>query len=215
MDSIIAIIEEMGILPMVTLEDSQSALPLARALVNGGLPAAEITFRSEAAEKSIEIISNEYPNMLVGAGTVLTPGQAERAVKAGAQFITCPGFDPELVRWCLNQGIPVFPGALTPSEVIEAYNMGLRNLKFFPAEQGGGLPMIKALCSVFTDVRFIPVGGINASIVEDYLKNDRIIACGCSWMVTPPLIHNCDFRAIEVLAREAADIVSRIRPAHH
>ncbi len=211
MKKVLEKISEIGIIPVVVLDDVKDAEPLAEALIKGGLPSAEVTFRTEAAEESIRIMSEKFPEMLVGAGTVLTIAQAQRAKEAGAQFIVSPGFDPEIVAWCQKENIAVLPGTCTPSEVIQAYNMGLNTLKFFPAEQAGGLPMIKAMCAAFTTLKFMPTGGINAKNVEDYLNYDRIIACGGSWMVSPDLIRSGDFDQIEKLVREASDIVKKIR----
>ena len=151
-----------GVVPVVVLEEAKDALPLAKALVEGGLPCAEVTFRTEAAEESIRLMSAKYPEMLVGAGTVLTTKQVDRAAAAGAKFIVSPGFDPEIVDYCLEKKIPVFPGCITPSEVAQAVKRGLEVVKFFPAEQAGGVAMIKAMAAPYTMVKFMPTGGINA-----------------------------------------------------
>ncbi|MDE6944838.1 MAG: bifunctional 4-hydroxy-2-oxoglutarate aldolase/2-dehydro-3-deoxy-phosphogluconate aldolase, partial [Lachnospiraceae bacterium] len=159
-----------GVVPVVVLEDVKDALPLAAALVEGGLPCAEVTFRTEAAEESIRLMSEKYPEMLVGAGTVLTIEQVDRAVAAGAKFIVSPGFDPEIVDYCLEKKIPVFPGCITPSEVAQAVKRGLQVVKFFPAEQAGGVAMIKAMAAPYTMVKFMPTGGISAKNLADYLS---------------------------------------------
>ena len=151
-----------GVVPVVVLEDVKDALPLAKALTEGGLPCAEVTFRTEAAEESIRLMTKEYPDMLVGAGTVLTVEQVDRAVAAGARFIVSPGFDPEIVDDCLEKGIPVFPGCITPSELAQAAKRGLEVVKFFPAEQAGGVAMIKAMAAPYTMMKFMPTGGISA-----------------------------------------------------
>lgn len=144
---------EYAVVPVVVLEDAKDALPLAEALVEGGLPCAEVTFRTDAAEESIRLMSGKYPEMLVGAGTVLTVDQVNRAVAAGAKFIVSPGFDPEIVDYCLEKGIPVFPGCITPSEVAQAAKRGMEVIKFFPAEQAGGVDRIKAMASPYTKMR--------------------------------------------------------------
>ena len=151
-----------GVVPVVVLNDAKDAAPLADALCEGGLPCAEVTFRTDAAEESIRIMSEKYPEMLVGAGTVLTIDQVDRAVAAGAKFIVSPGFDPEIVDYCISKDIPVFPGCITPSEVAQAVKRGLKTVKFFPAEQAGGVAMIKAMAAPYTMVKFMPTGGINA-----------------------------------------------------
>ena len=145
--------EELGVIPVVVLNDSKDALPLAKALVEGGLPCAEVTFRTDAAEESIRLMSEAYPEMLVGAGTVLTIDQVNRAVKAGAKFIVSPGFDPEIVDYCLENNIPVLPGCITPSEVAQAVKRGLKVVKFFPAEQAGGIAMIKAMAAPYVGLK--------------------------------------------------------------
>ncbi len=179
---------EVGIIPVVVLNDAKDAEPLGKALMEGGLPAAEVTFRTDAAEESIRIMAEKYPDMLVGAGTVLTIDQVDRAVKAGAKFIVSPGFDPEIVKYCLEKDIPVCPGTQTPTEVIAAYKLGLDHVKFFPAENAGGLSMIKAVGAAMTTMKFMPTGGINAENVVEYLKSDKIFCCGGSWMVKGDMI---------------------------
>ena len=153
---------QFGVVPVVVLEDAKDAGPLAEALVKGGLPCAEVTFRTDAAEESIRTMTTLYPDMLVGAGTVLTIEQADRAVAAGAKFIVSPGFDPEIVDYCIQKEIPVFPGCITPSEVAQGVKRGLEVIKFFPAEQFGGVDTIRALAAPYTSVQFMPTGGINA-----------------------------------------------------
>jgi Entner-Doudoroff aldolase len=198
---------EIGIIPVVVLNDAKDAEPLGKALMEGGLPAAEVTFRTEAAEESIKIMAEKYPDMLVGAGTVLTKEQVDKAVAAGAKFIVSPGFDPEIVKYCLEIDIPVCPGIQTPTELIQAVKMGLDHVKFFPAENAGGLSMINAVGAAFPNVKFMPTGGINASNVVDYLKSGRIFCCGGSWMVKGDLIKAGDFEKIKALVSEAAAIV--------
>ena len=204
-------IQELGVVPVVVLNDAKDARPLAEALCEGGLPCAEVTFRTEAAEESIKSMTKEFPEMLVGAGTVLTIEQADRAIDAGAKFIVSPGFDPEIVDHCLERSIPVFPGCITPSEVAQAVKRGLEVIKFFPAEQFGGIDTIKALAAPYTDIKFMPTGGINAANLEKYLSYDRIVACGGSWMVKADLIRNEEFDIVKKLTAEAVRLVSDIR----
>lgn len=204
-------LKELGVIPVVVLQDAKDALALADALTEGGLPCAEVTFRTPAAEESIRSIVKHNPDMLVGAGTILTKEQAKRAVAAGAKFIVSPGFDPEIVEDCLKKKIPVFPGCVTPSEVALAVKMGLRILKFFPSESFGGVSTIQALAAPYTMVKFMPTGGINAKNLRDYLSCDKIICCGGSWMVKEALIQNGEFQKIRKLTREAAELVKNIR----
>lgn len=204
-------IASYGVVPVVVLEDVNDALPLARALVNGGLAVAEVTFRTAAAKESIRIMSEAYPDMLVGAGTVLTVKQVDEAVEAGAKFIVSPGFDPEVVDYCLSKDIPIYPGTVTPSEVSQAVKRGLNVCKFFPAEQYGGVSTIKALSAPFNMVKFMPTGGVNANNLKEYLSCNKIIACGGSWMVKADLIKAHDFDKIELLTKEAVALVKEIR----
>ena len=202
-------IEELGIVQVVVLNDVKDALSLADALLKGGLPCAEVTFRTDAAEKSIQIMTKAHPDMLVGAGTVLTVEQVDRAKNAGARFIVSPGFDPEVVDYCIEKQIPVFPGCVTPSEVAQAVKRGLKVVKFFPAEQYGGVATIKALAAPYTGVRFMPTGGISAKNIKDYLACDKVIACGGSWMVKGDLIKEGQFDKIRQLTEEAVAMVKR------
>lgn len=202
---------EFGIVPVVVLDQAKDALPLAKALKEGGLPCAEITFRTEAAEESICRICREYPNMLVGAGTVLTIEQARRAVDAGAKFIVSPGFDDEIVDYCLEKKIPVFPGCITPSEVAKAVKRGLKVIKFFPAEQAGGIQMIKAMSAPYPMVRFMPTGGISTENLKEYLSFEKIICCGGSWMVKGDLIKKGEFEEITRLTKQAVELAASIR----
>lgn len=202
---------EIGIIPVVVLNDAKDALPLGKALMEGGLPAAEVTFRTEAAEESIKIMSDNFPDMLVGAGTVLTINQAERAVRAGAKFIVAPGFDAEIVKYCIENDIPVCPGTQTPSEIMGALKLGIDHVKFFPAENAGGLKMINAVGAALPNVKFMPTGGINATNVVDYLKSPRIFCCGGSWMVKGDMIKAGEFDKIRDLVKEAAAIVKSVK----
>lgn len=211
MDAVLEKIQKIGIVPVVVLNDAKDAEPLAKALCEGGLPCAEVTFRTDAAEESIRIISEKYPEMLVGAGTVLTTEQVDRAVAAGAKFIVSPGFNPKVVKYCLDKGILMTPGTQTPSEMEQALEMGLDVVKFFPAEPAGGLAMIKAVAAPYTTLKFMPTGGINLKNVGDYLEYDRIVACGGSWMVKGDLIKAGKFDEIAQMTKDAAELVQRIR----
>lgn len=204
-------IGKMGVIPVVVLNDVKDALPLAKALVEGGLPCAEVTFRTDAAEESIRQMAAEYPDMFIGAGTVLTTDQVDRAVAAGAKFIVAPGFDPETVDYCLAKDIPVFPGCITPSEVAQAVKRGLTTLKFFPAEQAGGVARIKAMAAAYVGIKFMPTGGISAKNLEEYLSCDKIVACGGSWMVNGALVKEGKFDEIQALTKEAVELVAKIR----
>ena len=204
-------INEMGIVPVVVLEDAMDAKPLAKALCEGGLPCAEVTFRTAAAKESIRIMLEEYPEMFVGAGTVLTTRQVDEAIEAGAKFIVSPGFDPKIVDYCLEKDIPVFPGCITPSEVAQAVKRGLKVVKFFPAEPAGGISMIKAMAAPYTGIRFMPTGGINAKNLEDYLSCDKILCCGGSWMVKGDLVKAGEFDKIKELTAEAKKLADSIR----
>ena len=204
-------LEKIGIIPVVVLENADDAHALGEALMKGGLPAAEVTFRTDAAEEVIRILSSEFPEMLVGAGTVLTTEQADRAMAAGAKFIVAPGFNPTVVKHCIEKGYPVTPGVQTPGEMEQAMELGLDFVKFFPAEPAGGLPMIKSVAAPYTKLRFMPTGGINKDNVKDYLAYNKIVACGGTWMVKGDLIAAGDYKTIEELTREAAEIVKTMR----
>ena len=211
MSTVIEKISAFGIIPVVVLEDAKDAAPLAKALVEGGLPCAEVTFRTDTAEESIKIMTSEYPDMFVGAGTVLTIEQVDRAVAAGAKFIVSPGFDPEIVDYCLSKEISVFPGCITPSEVVQAVKRGLKAVKFFPAEQFGGVAAIKAIAAPYVGIKFMPTGGINAKNLESYLSCDKIVACGGSWMVKGDLIKEGKFNEIKAMTEEAVKLAAEIR----
>ena len=204
-------ISTLGVVPVVVLEDAKDAAPLAKALVEGGLPCAEVTFRTDAAEESIKIMTSEYPDMFVGAGTVLTIEQVDRAVAAGAKFIVSPGFDPEIVDYCLSKEIPVFPGCITPSEVAQAVKRGLKVVKFFPAEQFGGVATIKAMAAPYVGLKFMPTGGVSAKNLESYLSCYKIVACGGSWMVKGDLVKAGKFDEIKAMTEEAVKLVAEIR----
>ncbi len=211
MNDVLKKIGETGIVPVVVLNDAKDAEPLAEALIKGGLPCAEVTFRTEAAEASIRKITKKFPDMFVGAGTILSIEQVDRAIDAGAKFIVSPGFNPKVVDYCILKNYPICPGIMTPSELEAALGFGLNVVKFFPAENAGGLKMIKAMSAPYTMMKFMPTGGINATNVREYLACDKILACGGSWMVKGDLISAGNFAEIEKLTREAAEIVKEIR----
>lgn len=213
MDQLLEKVQELGVVPVVVLNDAKDAAPLADALCEGGLPCAEVTFRTEAAEESIRIMAEAHPEMLIGAGTVLTVEQVDRAVNAGARFIVSPGFDPEIVDYCLSKNILVLPGCITPSEVAQAVKRGLEVVKFFPAEQFGGVATLKALAAPYVNVRFMPTGGISAKNLKDYLSFQKIVACGGSWMVKSDLIEAGKFDEIKAMTAEAVALVKEIKEA--
>ena len=196
-------IAQLGIIPVIKLNDPADAVPLCRALMNAGLPVAEITFRTAAAEEAIRRASEELPDMLIGAGTVLTCDQADRATRAGARFVVTPGFNPAVVRHCVDEGYTVFPGCPTTSDIEQALDLGLNVVKFFPAEAMGGLKTIKAVSAPYGSVRFIPTGGVNEDNITTYLSFPKVIACGGSWMAPSDLIDAGAFDKIEEITRAA------------
>lgn len=203
MNELIKKISNFGIVPVIKIDNVETAVPLAEALINAGLPVAEVTFRTSEAEESIKRIANAYPDMIVGAGTVLTTEQVDKAVNAGAKFIVTPGFNPKVVSYCISNGITIIPGASTPSDMETAIEMGLDVVKFFPAEQSGGVEYLKAVGGPYTKLKFIPTGGINAKNLNTYLSQKNVVACGGSWMVKSELIDAGDFEAIKKLTKEA------------
>ena len=202
---------DYAVVPVVVLNNADDAVPLADALIKGGLPCAEVTFRTDAAEESIRRICESFPDMLVGAGTVLTTEQVERAYKAGAKFIVSPGFDPEIIDYCISIGLPVLPGCITPSEIAQAVKRGLKVVKFFPAEQSGGVAMIKAMAAPYSMVKFMPTGGISTKNLADYLSCDKILCCGGSWMVKEDHIKRGSLYKIPEMTKEATALASSIR----
>ncbi len=201
----------IGVVPVVKIERAADAPKLAEALLRGGLPCAEITFRTEAAEEAIRLIAEACPELLVGAGTVLSRGQAQRAVDAGAGFVVSPGFDPLVVDCCLNQSVAVIPGIATPTEALMGLERGLRVLKFFPAESLGGLPMLEAISAALVGLKFIPTGGISASNMAAYLKSPVVHAVAGSWLATSKMISSGAFADITRLAQEAIAVVHSAR----
>ena len=201
----------LGLVPVVKIERAEDAVELGGALLAGGLPCAEITFRTAAAEEAIRHISSSLPEIVLGAGTVLSVDQADRAVSAGAQFIVSPGFNQKVVNWCLRNQIPVTPGVATPTEIDMALEVGLGILKFFPAEALGGLATLKAIAAPYGGVKFIPTGGINRDNLADYLAHPSVHCCGGSWLVKANLISAGKFDEITRLAREAVSVVRQVR----
>ena len=214
MDEILKEIEGYGIIPVVKIEKATDALPLGKALLAGGLPLAEITFRTAAAEEVIRTLTEGMPELIVGAGTVLTTEQAQKAIRAGARFIVSPGFNPKVVSFCREQGVPVIPGVNSPTQIEAAMECGLRVMKFFPAEESGGAAFLKAVAAPYEGIRFIPTGGINAANLVSYLSLKNVIACGGSWMVKTELISAGKFEEITALTREAVRILLGFELAH-
>jgi 2-dehydro-3-deoxyphosphogluconate aldolase/(4S)-4-hydroxy-2-oxoglutarate aldolase len=206
-------IGELGLVPVVEIDEPGHAEPLMDALVSAGLPCAEITLRTDAAVRALRTARAAQPGALIGAGTVLTPDQVDAAIDAGADFVVAPGFGARVVDRCLAREIPVLPGVSTPTEIQMALDRSLGVLKFFPAEAVGGVPYLRAISAPFRGVRFIPTGGIDPANLEDYLRLPTVLACGGSWMVRRQLIADRDFATIARLAREALEIVARVRAA--
>ncbi|HET9983444.1 MAG TPA: bifunctional 4-hydroxy-2-oxoglutarate aldolase/2-dehydro-3-deoxy-phosphogluconate aldolase [Longimicrobiales bacterium] len=204
MSEILERLRRTRVVPVIVIDDAADAVPLARALLEGGLPCAEVTFRTAAAAEAIRRIVAEVPDMLVGAGTVLTPQQAAEAERAGARFVVAPGFGPAVVDRCLERDVPVFPGVCTPTEIEMALARGLRVVKFFPAEAAGGLAFLKAVAAPYGMMEFVPTGGINAANLGAYLAFKPVVACGGSWMAPAEWIRAGDFDRIRAETRAAA-----------
>jgi 2-dehydro-3-deoxyphosphogluconate aldolase / (4S)-4-hydroxy-2-oxoglutarate aldolase len=202
---------QMGIIPVVSIPRLEHALPLAESLLQGGLPCAEVTFRTAAAAESMMEIRARFPEIFLGAGTVLTIEQAETAINSGAQFIVSPGTNPAVVDYCLAKGVAIFPGVCTPTEIETALAKGVDVLKFFPAEPMGGVGFLKAICAPYRQVRFIPTGGIDQKNLGQYLALTEVIACGGSWMVRPELMNAGEFDRIRQLVKEAVALVDELR----
>lgn len=207
MISIYEKIQEIGIVPVVKIDDVSKAGPLADALIAGNIPCAEVTFRTYAAKEAIIAMRNAFPDMLIGAGTVLTCEQVDQAIEAGAQFIVAPGFNPKTVAYCIERNIPIIPGVATASDIEAALSYGLTVLKFFPAEVNGGIKAIQALSGPYSNVRFMPTGGINIENIPSYLTDKNVIACGGTWMVNEKLINTNNFDEITRLSRETVELI--------
>ena len=214
MNEILKTISNIGIVPVVAINDASKAVPLAKALVAGGLPTAEVTFRTAAAEDAMRAITAEVPEMLVGAGTVLTPDQLDRALDAGSKFIVSPGFNPEMVKYGLSKGALMLPGTATGGEMEQAMALGLDVVKFFPAEQNGGIAKIKALAGPYKKLKWMPTGGVNTKNLMDYLSFDQIVACGGTWMVKPELIENECWDEITAICKEAVKTMLGLQIMH-
>ncbi|MBQ3549516.1 MAG: bifunctional 4-hydroxy-2-oxoglutarate aldolase/2-dehydro-3-deoxy-phosphogluconate aldolase [Clostridia bacterium] len=203
MNPILEQISNIGLVPVIKIDDAEKAVPLVRALKKGGIPVAEVTFRTACAAEAIRKIADAEPDVLVGAGTVISVEQAKAAVEAGAKYIISPGFDAEVVKWCIDNNVPITPGCSDASDVSVAAKMGLEVVKFFPAEAAGGLKVLKALSGPFPNMKFIPTGGIGPDNLGSYLAFKKIIACGGSWMVPGDMLDNNDWDGITALAKEA------------
>lgn len=208
MSSITEQLQAMKVIPVIAIEQAEDIIPLGAALVENGLPVAEVTFRSAAAVEAIRLLRQAYPEMLIGAGTVLNREQVIAAKEAGATFIVSPGFNPNTVKACQELNIPIIPGVNNPSTIEAALEMGLTTLKFFPAEASGGTAMIKALLAPYTQVRLMPTGGISIHNIRDYLAISGVIACGGSWMVDKKLIEQKNWQEIGRLARDTVAFLS-------
>ena len=196
-------LSRIGIVPVIAINDAADAVPLAQALIDGGLPCAEVTFRTAAAADAIKNMTEAFPDMVVGAGTVLTCEQVDRAVAAGAKFIVSPGLNPTTVKHCQEIGIPVCPGTANPSDIEVALSLGLKTVKFFPAEAAGGLKYIKSIAAPYVDMKFMPTGGVNEKNLLDYLSFNKIICCGGSWMVPGDAVKAKDWDRIRTLTSSA------------
>ena len=212
MDAISQRISRIGVVPVIKLNHPErDAAALAAALCEGGLPVAEVTFRAAGAATAIRLMREAQPDMLVGAGTVLTTAQVDQALEAGAQFIVCPGLDPDIVVYCQQKGVPVYPGCTTPTDYHTAFKLGLEVLKFFPAEQSGGLAKIKAMAAPFAMFKIMPTGGISLKNLKEYLSCPTICACGGSYMATTDLIDNQKWPEITDLCQKSVEIVKEVR----
>ena len=208
MHEVLEELKKIGVIPVIKIDDVNKAVPLARALLSGGIPCAEVTFRTAQAEEAMarinkELCSGKGPGILLGAGTVLTKSQVDKAIASGAKYIVSPGFNPKIVSYCIEKGIPIIPGCSNPSDVEKALELKLEAVKFFPAEQAGGLDYIKAISAPYPSMYFIPTGGINTENIAKYTAYEKVLACGGSWMVNADLVHNGEFEKITELCREA------------
>lgn len=203
-----------GIIPVVKIDDVKDAIPLAQALIEGGLPVAEVTYRTDCAEEAIREINEKFPQMLLIAGTVLTIEQVDSAISAGAKMIVSPGLNPKIVQYCNELGVPIVPGVSSPSDIEMALELGLNVVKFFPAEINGGIQAIKAMSAPYGNIRFMPTGGINENNLKDYLAFNKIIACGGTWMVKSDLIINKDFDQIKNLTKQAVSKMLNLELGH-
>jgi 2-dehydro-3-deoxyphosphogluconate aldolase / (4S)-4-hydroxy-2-oxoglutarate aldolase len=208
MPTMVERLREIGLVPVIVIDDAEDAVPVAEALMEGGLPCAEVTLRTPAAMEALRRMVRAYPELLVGAGTVLSADQVDESLDAGAKFIVSPGIDPVVVDQSLKREVPVFPGVCTPTEVAVGLARGLRTVKFFPAEPAGGLPFLKAISAPYPMMEFIPTGGINVQNLSSYLGFKKVVACGGSWMVAQDWIREKDFGRVR---REVEKAVQTIR----
>ncbi|MFV0400915.1 MAG: bifunctional 4-hydroxy-2-oxoglutarate aldolase/2-dehydro-3-deoxy-phosphogluconate aldolase [Oscillospiraceae bacterium] len=214
MNPVLEQISKIGIVPVIKIDDVEKAVPLAKALVEGGIPCAEVTFRTAQGEEAIRRIAEAGVDILLGAGTVLTTDQVDRAVAAGAKFIVSPGLNPKVVAYCVSKGIPITPGCANPSDIEQAIELGLEVVKFFPAEQAGGLDYIKAIAAPYVNMKFMPTGGISAQNLNKYLSFEKILACGGSWMVKADLIDEGRFDEITAICKQAVQAMLGFQLAH-
>lgn len=198
----------LKIIPVIAINRAEDTIPLGKILVENGMPCAEITLRTECAIEAISIMRKTYPGMLIGAGTVLTKEQVDASIEAGVDFIVSPGFNPRTVQYCIDKGIAIVPGVNNPSLVEHAMEMGLRTLKFFPAEASGGTDMLKALTAVYP-VKFMPTGGVSLKNVDEYLSLPSVLACGGTWMVPTNLIDEGKWDELGKLIRDAVEFVNK------
>lgn len=206
-------LESVPVVPLVQADDPAVAVKTSQALAAGGLTVAEVVFRTDRALECLKAVAEDVPEMIAGAGTVLSASQAEAAFDAGARFIVSPGLDDDVVAVAKERGAPVYPGILSPSELQHAYNLGLDVVKFFPASIAGGIPALKALSSVFRTMRFMPTGGISPNNLADYLSVPAVLACGGSWLTPADAIASNDYTRITTLAREALQIAAEAKGA--
>ncbi len=214
MNEALKLISNIGIVPVIAIEDAEKAVPLAKALIAGGLPAAEVTFRTAAGEEAIRRIAKECPEVMVGAGTVTTKEQVDRAIDAGSKFIVSPGFNPEITKYALSKGVLMMPGTATPGEMEQAMALGLEVVKFFPAEQNGGVAKLKAVAGPYKNLMWMPTGGVNTKNMNDYLTFDQILACGGTWMVKKDLIDQERWDEITAICKDAVKTMHNLKLAH-
>lgn len=214
MDALMQELSNIGIVPVVAIDDVRKAVPLAKALVAGGLPAAEVTFRTDAAEAAMRAIAAEVPELLLGAGTVVTKQQVDRAIDAGAKFVVSPGFHPEVTKYALHRGAKIIPGTATPGEMEQAMALGIDVVKFFPAEQNGGVSKLKAIAGPYRDLKWMPTGGIHTKNMMDYLNFNRIVCCGGTWMAKKELLDEEDWEAVTSICNQAVKTMLGIELAH-
>ena len=207
-------LSKIGIVPVIAINDAADAIPMAKALIEGGLPAAEVTFRTPCAAEAIKAMADAFPEMIVGAGTVLTTEQVDRAVAAGAKFIVSPGLNPTTVKYCQEIGVPVCPGTANPSDIELALSLGLKSVKFFPAEAAGGLKYIKSIAAPYGDVTFMPTGGVNEKNLLDYLSFGKILCCGGTWMVPGDAVKAKDWDRVKALTASAVQLMLGLEIAH-